>query len=219
MGFLVKVIGKALEDIKVFLDIAVENIIDGNIIAFPTDSVYGLGCDPTNLNAVKRLFNIKFRDASKGFLLLVYDIQEAEKIAEFNDPARKLADQFWPGELSLILKRKPQCIIPPVVSANEETIGLRVPKNEIIREILNLLKKKGNFGGIAGTSANYAGEEPSTDGQEISRKFLNPIDFIIDNGETRSKIPTTIVDCTKHEIDILREGKITREQIYEALSG
>jgi len=218
MGFLVKVIGKALEDIKVFLDIAVENIIDGNIIAFPTDSVYGLGCDPTNLDAVKRLFNIKFRDKSKGFLLLVYDVQEAEKIAKFNDPARKLANQFWPGELSLILNRKPQCIIPKEVSASKETIGLRVPKNKIIREILNILKNKGRVGGIVGTSANYAGEEPSTDGQEVSRKFLNPIDFIIDYGETISKIPTTIVDCTKTRIEILREGKITKEQIYEALS-
>jgi L-threonylcarbamoyladenylate synthase len=219
MGFLVKVIGKPIEEIEVFLDIAVENIIDGKIIAFPTNSVYGLGCDPINLDAVKRLFDIKFRDRAKGFLLLVYDIQEAEKIAEFNNDARKLANKFWPGELSLILKRKPQCIIPKEVSASEETIGLRVPKNKIIRGILTILKNKGIFAGIVGTSANYAGEEPSTDGQEVSRKFLNPIDFILDNGETLSKVPTTIVDCTKNEIEILREGKITKEQIYEALPG
>jgi L-threonylcarbamoyladenylate synthase len=218
MGFLIKVSGKSLEEIRVFLDVAVDKIIRGDIIAFPTNSVYGLGCDPNNLNAVRRLCGIKFREFSKGFLLLVYNIQTAKKIVEFTDIAENLAEKFWPGELTLILKRKAECIIPPEVVGSEETIGLRVPKNEVILEILKGLNDKGFFAGIVGTSANYSGEKPSVDGQEVARKFLQPIDLIIDAGESISKIPTTIVDCTQEEIKILREGKITREQIFEVIS-
>lgn len=218
MGFLVNVSKKPLDEVEMYLDIAVDNIIEGKVIAFPTNSVYGLGCDPTNMDAVDRLYQVKFRDRSKGFLLLVFDLQEAEKIAIFNETARRLADHFWPGELSLILKRKQDNIIPPEVTSSEETIGLRIPKNEIVREILNKLTERGEFGGIVGTSANYAGEPPCESGKEISNKILSPIDFIIDSGKIKSGIPTTIVDCTSSEIKILREGKIEKEEILQVLS-
>ncbi|TFF98531.1 MAG: threonylcarbamoyl-AMP synthase [Promethearchaeota archaeon] len=218
MGLLVNVSKKPIDEIEMFLNIAAETIIEGKIIAFPTDSVYGLGCDPTNMNAVNRLFQIKFRDHSKGFLLLVFNIQEAEKIVIFNEAARTLAEHYWPGELSLILKRHPQSIIPPEVSASKETIGLRVPKNEIIRQILNKLIEREAFGGIVGTSANYAGEPPCTSGKEISNKFLSPIDLIIDSGKSSSGTATTIIDCTDPEIKIIREGKIKEEEILQLLA-
>ncbi len=218
MGLLVRVSGKSVDEIDMFLNIAVDNIISGKIIGFPTNSVYGLGCDPTNVNTINRLYKIKFRDISKGFLLLVFNIGEVEKIAEVNDTARKLAAHFWPGELSLILKRKSYNIIPSEVTGNRDTIGLRVPENEIVREILNKLIIRGHFGGIVGTSANYAGEPPCTSGREISNTFLNPIDLIIDSGESKSGIPTTIVDCTDTDIKILREGKITEEEIRQVIS-
>lgn len=218
MGFLVKVKNKSIEEIEVFLDITIDNIIEGKIIGFPTNSVYGLGCDPTNLNAIKRLYRLKFRDPSKGFLLLVSDFEEAKKIAEFNKSALKLVSNYWPGQLTLILNKKRPSIIPKEVTANEDTIGLRVPENEIILEILKRLKNKGIFGGIVGTSANYSGEDPATSGQEVANKFLGPIDIIIDAGESESKVATTIVDCTKDQIEILREGKITQEKIREVIS-
>lgn len=218
MGFLLNVSKKSLDEVEMYLDIAVDKIIEGKVIAFPTNSVYGLGCDPTNMDAVERLYQIKFRDRSKGFLLLVFNAQEAEKIAILNDTARTLADQFWPGELTLILKRRPDNIIPSEVTSSEETIGLRVPKNEIVREILNKLTERGQFGGIVGTSANYAGEEPCESGKGISHKFLSPIDLIIDSGKISSGTPTTIVDCTSSEIKILREGKIKKEEVLQVLS-
>ena len=106
MGFLIKLAGKKLEEIEFYLNIAVENIIEGKVIAFPTDSVYGIGGDPQNLDVINRIYDIKFRDRSKGLLLLVSDYEEATKIAEFNDTAIKLANQYWPGQLTLILKKK-----------------------------------------------------------------------------------------------------------------
>jgi L-threonylcarbamoyladenylate synthase len=219
MGFLIKLAGKEIKDIKIYLDLAVEYIIEGKIIAFPTNSVYGIGGDPLNLAVVERLYDIKFRDRQKGFLLLVSDYEEAQKIAEFNDIAQKLAIKFWPGQLTLILKKRESNIISEVVTASHDTIGLRVPENKIILHILKTLKAKGYFGGIIGTSANYAGEPPSISGTEVSKKFLEPgrIDLIIDGGKAKSMIPTTIVDCTQSFINFIRLGKISEEEIRDFL--
>jgi len=218
MGFLIKLAGKELKKIKFYLDIAVENIIEGKVIAFPTDSVYGIGGDPQNLDVINRIYEIKFRERSKGLLLLVSDHEEANKIAEFNDTAKKLADRFWPGQLTLILKKKEPNIIPPEVTAFQKTIGLRIPENEIILNILKSLKERGHFGGIIGTSANYSGEPPSISGEEVTKKILSPIDLIIDGGKSKSKLPTTIVDCTTKKVKFLRIGAISDDEILEFLS-
>ncbi len=217
MGFLIKLANKKLRDIKLYLDIAVDNIIEGKVIAFPTNSVYGIGGDPQNLEVINRIYDIKFRDRAKGLLLLVSDFEEAKKIAEFNLTEKKLADKYWPGQLSLILKRKEPNIIPPEVTAFQNTIGLRVPENKIILSILKLLKERGYFGGIIATSANYSGEPPSLSGEEVIKKILSPIDLIIDGGKSKSKLATTIIDCTAEKIRFLRIGKITEEEILEFL--
>ena len=218
MGFLIKLAGKELKDVKFYLDIAVENILEGKVIAFPTDSVYGIGGDPQNLEVINRIYDIKFRDRSKGLLLLISDYEEATKIAEFNETARKLADKYWPGQLTLILNKKEPCIIPPEVTAFQDTIGLRVPENEIILNILQLLKSEGHYGGVIGTSANYSGEPPSISGEEVTKKILSPIDLIIDGGKSKSKLPTTIIDCTTTKVKFLRIGAISDEEILEFLS-
>ncbi len=218
MGFLIRLAGKELIDTDFYLQIAVENIIEGKIIAFPTNSVYGIGCDPLNLDVVERIFEIKFRDRSKGLLLLVSDFEEASKIVEFNEVAKRLADKYWPGQLTLILKRKEPNIIPLEVSAHQDTLGLRVPENKIILKILRILKEKGYLGGIIGTSANYSGEPPSISGDEVVKKLLSPIDLILDGGKSKSKTPTTIIDCTTQELKFLRIGKISREEINDYLS-
>ncbi len=218
MGFLVKLAGKKLKDIEVYLKTAVDFIVQGKIISFPTDSVYGIGGDPQNLEVINKIYDIKFRDRSKGLLLLVSDYEEATRIAEFNNIARKLAIKYWPGQLTMILKKKEPCIIPPEVTAFQNTIGLRVPKNEIILSILNLLKEEGHFGGIIGTSANYSGEPPSISGEEVTKKILSPIDYIVDGGKSKSKLPTTIIDCTSQKIKFLRIGEISEEEIADYLS-
>jgi len=213
MGLLLKIAGKKLEDIDVFLEKAVETVTNGGVIAFPTNSVYGLGGDPLNLEVVNRIYDIKYRDRSKGLLLLVADTEEAEKVADFNKTSYKLAERFWPGQLTLILKKKEPNIIPPEVTAFKNTIGIRVPENEIILTILKKLKIKGYFGGIIGTSANYSGEPPSISGGEVAKKFLTPIDLILDGGKTKTKVPTTILDCTSEELKLLRIGVLKEEEI------
>ena len=215
MGFLIKVKGKNIHELEFVLETAVENIIEGKLIAFPTNSVYGLGGDPLNVDVVNRIYDIKYRDRSKGLLLLVADTEEAKKIADFNKISSKLAERFWPGQLTLILKKKEPNIIPPEVTASKNTIGIRVPENEIILTILRKLKSKGYFGGIIGTSANYSGEPPSISGDEVAKKFLAPIDLIIDGGKTRTRISTTILDCTSEALKLLRVGVIKEDEIEE----
>jgi len=215
MGLLVKIAGKKLEEIDMFLEKAVEVINDGGIIAFPTNSVYGLGGDPLNIEVINRIYDIKYRDRSKGLLLLVADTEEAEKIADFSKISYKLAERFWPGQLTLILKKKEPNIIPSEVTASKNTVGIRVPENEIILAILKKLKSKGYFGGIIGTSANYSGEPPSISGNEVAKKFLTPIDLIIDGGKTRTRVSTTILDCTTEELKLLRIGVIKEEEIED----
>ncbi|MHA1458476.1 MAG: L-threonylcarbamoyladenylate synthase [Promethearchaeota archaeon] len=215
MGFLIKLKGKKIQDLEFVLETAVENIIEGKTIAFPTNSVYGLGCDPTNLIAIEKIYNIKYRDRAKGLLLLVADMEEAEKIADFSKIAYKLANRFWPGQLTLILNKKEPNIIPPEVTAGKNTIGIRIPENEIILTILKKLKIEGYFGGIIGTSANYSGEPPSISGDQVARKFLTPIDLILDGGKTKTKVSTTILDCTSDKLRLLRIGMVKEEEIEE----
>jgi L-threonylcarbamoyladenylate synthase len=218
MGLLIKVKGKPIEEIRYYLEFAAEYVIEGKVIGFPTDSVYGLGGDPQNPEVINKIFEIKFRDRSKGLLLLVSDIEEAKKIAEFNPLAKKLAESFWPGQLTLILKRKEPNIIPPELTAFKTTIGVRVPNNNIILEILKILKEERNFGGLIGTSANYSGEPPSISGDEVAKKFLSPIDLIIDGGKSHSKVATTIIDCSSNKTEILRVGVIKEEEILKVLN-
>lgn len=218
MGFLIRLSGKEEKEIELFLEIAADNIIEGKVISFPTNSVYGIGGDPQNLDLIERLFDIKFRDRSKGFLLLVSDYEEALKIAEFNSVAKRLANYFWPGQLTLILKRKEPNIIPLEVSAFKKTIGIRVPENKIILKILNILKSRGYFGGIIGTSANYSGEPPSISGDQVVKKILSPINLILDGGKSKSKLPTTIIDCTTEKLKFLRIGKISEEDVLRVLT-
>jgi L-threonylcarbamoyladenylate synthase len=215
MGFLIKLKGKKIQDLEFVFETAVDNIIEGKLIAFPTNSVYGLGGDPLNLEVINRIYDIKYRDRSKGLLLLVADTAEAEKVAEFNKTGYKLAERFWPGQLTLILKKKEPNIIPPEVTAFKNTIGIRVPENEIVLTILKKLKSKGYFGGIIGTSANYSGEPPSISGDEVAKKFLTPIDLILDGGKTKTKISTTILDCTSDKLKLLRIGAVKEEEIEE----
>ncbi|TXT56221.1 MAG: Threonylcarbamoyl-AMP synthase [Promethearchaeota archaeon] len=217
MGFLVTLKDEEDKDKEVFLEIAADYIIDGKLIAFPTNSVYALGGDPQNSSLFKRVCRIKFRGPEEGFILLVSDIYEAKKVGMFNETAEKLANKYWPGELTLVIEKKQPNIIPDEVTGSKEKIGLRVPENETILRILEILKEKGHFGGIIGTSANYSGEDPSTSGKEVARTFLGPIDLIIDGEESISKMPTTIVDCTTQKPEFLRIGKIPEDEILSYL--
>ncbi len=217
MGLLIRFSKKKDQELETYIDLIVDYILQGSLIAFPTNSVYGIGGDPFNVDLINRIYEIKYRDRNKGFLLLVSDFEEANKIALFNDNARKIAKKFWPGQLTIILKKKNDTPLPPELNSFQETIGLRIPENKTILRILQELKKRGHLGAIIGTSANFSGEPPSISGIEVSKAFMGAIDLIIDSGKAISKIPTTIVDLSSNSIKFLRIGKISEEEIRDAL--
>jgi L-threonylcarbamoyladenylate synthase len=218
MGLLIKIPENSQELIRFFSEYAADFIIEGKIIAFPTDTVYGIGGDPLNVEVIHKINEIKFREESKGLLLLVADIEEASKVAEFNTHSRILAEKYWPGQLTLILNKKKGSIIPPELTGYKDSIGVRVANNDILTCILGILRERGQFGGIIGTSANYSGESPSVSGDEVAKKIMSPIDLIIDGGKAKSKIASTIIDCTSAQPKIIREGYIKEDEILNLLN-
>lgn len=219
MGLLLRLSGDKDKD-KIFLERAADLIIEGDIFAYPTNTVYGLGGDPLNVEVVNRIFDIKLRNKEKGFPVLVSDLEEAKKIGEFNFIATQIAEKFWPGQVTVVVKKKLNSV-PKELTGNKTTIALRVPENEVVLTILNILKDRGVFGGIIGTSANISDEENIIRGEDISNLFFGQIDLILDAGETLAQIPSTIIDCSsatrKSELKFLRIGKIKQEEILGAI--
>jgi len=187
------------------VEIAVKTLQNGGIVVFPTDTVYGIGCDPYNADAIKTIYKIKKRDDSKLFPVLGYSREELEKIVEFDDKSKKIADKFWPGQVTLILKIKDEKIKK---SLNlEEKIAVRIPKNRCIMSLLKNCKL------LVGTSANISGTSSFKDPSEC-RNNITGYDVFIDDGIIQSSGESTVVEIDDG-IKILREGVVSKESILE----
>jgi len=189
-------------DIKV----AIKKIKDGGIIVFPTDTVYGIGCDPYNKKTISRLYEIKKRKKTKPFPILGVSKTELEKIAEFNTLEEKIAEKFWPGQVTLVLKVKDEKIRQSLCL--DKKIAVRVPNNQCVLSLLKECKL------LVGTSANISGTTPFTDPNECS-KNLTRYDLLIDGGIIPSQSESTIVEIVGGDIKILREGSVPEKEIRE----
>ena len=189
-------------DIKV----GIKKIKDGGIVVFPTDTVYGIGCDPYNKKAVSRLYEIKKREKTKPFPVLGISKMELEKIAEFNTMEEKIAEKFWPGQVTLILKVKDEKIRQTLCL--DKKIAVRVPNNQCVLSLL----KECKF--LVGTSANISGTAPFTDPNECSKNRLR-YDLLIDGGIIPSQGESTIVEIVENDIKILRAGHVSEKEIRE----
>ncbi len=188
------------------IQIASKAINDGAIVVFPTDTVYGLGCNPYNHEAVLSLYEIKKRKKTKSFPVIGYSKKELEKIAEFNPLEEKIADKFWPGPITLILKVKDKEIQKSLEL--EEKIAVRVPNNQCILALLKECKL------LVATSANISGTAPFNDPEECG-KNLSGYDLLIDGGVISSKGESTIVEIENNDMKVLRKGSISEEMIKE----
>ena len=189
-------------DIKV----AIKKIKDGGIIVFPTDTVYGIGCDPYNKKTISRLYEIKKRKKTKPFPVLGVSKTELEKIAEFNTLEEKIAEKFWPGQVTLILKVKDEKIRQTLCL--DKKIAVRVPNNQCVLSLL----KECKF--LVGTSANISGTAPFTDPNECSKNIIR-YDLLIDGGIIPSQGESTIVEIVEDDIKILRAGHVSEKEIRE----
>jgi L-threonylcarbamoyladenylate synthase len=189
---------------------AVDVLKNGGLVAFPTDTVYGLGALAFDIQAIERLYVVKGRNNTKAIALLIGSVSELDQVAvDVSKSSMKLADKFWPGPLTLILNRHPQL---PDVLAPLPTIGVRVPNHPLA---LALLERTGP---LAVTSANLAGKSNASTTQEVLSQLDGRIHLILDGGRSPGGVPSTIVDCTTPELKILRPGPISKREFKRALA-
>jgi L-threonylcarbamoyladenylate synthase len=190
---------------------AVSVLRAGGLVAFPTETVYGFGADASNAAAVRKIFEAKGRPATHPLIVHLADaVQLASWAREVPAPARALARKFWPGPLTVILRRGPG--VNDVVTGGQDTVALRVPSHPLA---LQLLARFG--GGVAAPSANRHGRVSATTAEHVRREFGSAVDCVLDGGETRIGIESTIVDLSGEKPALLRPGWITAAEIEEAL--
>lgn len=182
----------------------------GGVIVYPTDTVYGLGADPLNERAVLRVFKVKERSLSKPLPVLISNLHVGRSFGEFNDRALKLAKRFWPGPLTIVVRKKEH--IPSIITGGREGIGLRIPNYKVTLKLIELCG-----GAIIGTSANKSGFKASKSAEEALRILNGKVDLILDAGPSPGGVPSTIVDITQDVVKITRIGPISPQEIEKTL--
>jgi L-threonylcarbamoyladenylate synthase len=180
------------------------------LVAFPTDTVYGVGALAFDGNSVESIYAAKDRPIEKAIPVLIADAEDMDQVGmDIPDVARRIAARFFPGPLTCLIPKQPT--LPQAVSA-VPTVGVRVPDHEIARALLRAA------GPMAVTSANISGQPSPSTAEEVFAQLNGRIPLIIDGGKTPGGIPSTVVDCSNNEIKILRQGPITLEEIMSKLS-
>lgn len=193
-------------------DEVVSLLSNGGIIAFPTDTAYGLGCDPFNEGAVNRIFAVKGRADTKPILLLVDSIPMAESVSLPTDTFYGVANRFWPGPLTIILRAAVS--LPENVTAGTKTIGIRWPIAAFATTIVTRLGKP-----ITGTSANRSGAPSTVTADEVRGQIGESVDVLVDGGVLPSRGGSTLLDLTVDPPVVLREGPVTFDALSQFFSG
>ena len=199
---------------------AAKALKDGHLVAFPTETVYGLGADATNSDAVARIYSVKGRPADHPLIVHIADMQDMDKWAiDIPEYAIKLAREFWPGPMTLVLKRSG--LAKDFITGGQDTVGVRVPDQPIALALLEEYKKLGGAG-VAAPSANRFGAVSPTTAQAVEDEIsvhLESEDLILDGGPSQVGVESTIIDCTGIDPRILRLGAVTAEQVKATAGG
>ncbi|MCS7135234.1 MAG: L-threonylcarbamoyladenylate synthase [Candidatus Aenigmarchaeota archaeon] len=197
---------------EILINKALRVLKTGGVIIYPTETVYGLGADATNHSAVNRIFEIK-KDKFTPILVAVSSVEMAKKYVWWNKYADALAKKYLPGPLSLLLSLRDKSIDERIYQGGIK-IGIRIPKNEFVLELLR------NFGKpITSTSASLPGKKHPTRVEEIDEEVKRKVDLVIDKGECEFKLPSTIVDISSYPPKLIREGVIKFEEIMKVVEG
>lgn len=200
--------GKILEFSPEVAELAGEIVKTGGMIIYPTDTVYGIGCNPLNDKAVKRVYEIK-RRSGKPFPILVDGIESARRLGIFDEYSLKLAYKFWPGPLTIIVKVSEDIRGSPALLGGD-TVGLRMPSS---LQALEIIRKSG--GALVGTSANFTGEPAPRSFREIDKEIVKLVELAIDGGRCVFGNPSTVIEMRDGKIRILREGALSPQEIKE----
>ena len=192
------------------LILCAEMIKKGELVAFPTETVYGLGTDGLNVEACRKIFAAKCRPSDKPLSLHVASIEMASEIAVITAQAEKLFKKFLPGALTIILSKNK--IVPDFVTCGRASVGIRFPANEVALSLIRLANVP-----IAAPSANLSGKEPPKTAREVFENLSGRIPLILDGGACEFGISSTIIDLTGEKPQIIRHGAISEEKIWEEL--
>jgi L-threonylcarbamoyladenylate synthase len=184
----------------------------GRLVAFPTETVYGLGADATNDDAVAAVFAAKQRPDFNPLIIHVAGVAAARALVEFNDIADRLADRFWPGALSLVLPRRADCPVSLLAGAGLDTLALRVPDHAIARALLAAAGCP-----IAAPSANISGDISPTLAAHVTGSLGSAVDLVLDGGPCRVGVESTVLDLTGNTPVMLRPGGVTHEALEDAI--
>ena len=189
---------------------AFKELWNGELVAFPTDTVYGLGAFAFDAKAIQKLYEVKGRENSKAIPILLSKAGQLSQVTNGMNPmAQRLAGRFWPGPLTLVVPRHPD--LPEIISPTP-TIGVRMPDNPVALALIDLT------GPLAVTSANLSGQPSALDAQEAYEQLNGRIPLILDGGRTRAGIASTVVDCTQDELVVLRQGPLSEQELRQALT-
>jgi L-threonylcarbamoyladenylate synthase len=186
---------------------------NGGVIIYPTDTVYGIGCDPFNDRAVKRIFDIKRRLPRKALPVLSYSIEDLEQIVEISESVRKLARSFWPGPLTIICPLSSRTLFSPRLTAHDSSLAVRIPGNPCTLSLLKVCHY------LVGTSANISGESSLKSPLQLSSTTLGDFDALLDGGTLDGYSHSTMIRLGEEDtLTFVRDGPITESDILTALS-
>jgi L-threonylcarbamoyladenylate synthase len=187
-------------------------IANGGVIAFRTDTLYGLGADPFNPQAVARVRHLKGGEENKPILLLIADEKQVDRFSSIQPPGfAALTKRFWPGPLTIVIKARDD--LPEALTAGGGTIGVRLPDNVQVRDLVRTCG-----GALTATSANPSGKLPALTAAEVEDYFPRDVDLIIDGGEVLMSDPSTVLDLSGIGVQIIREGVVPRKLLAKFLS-
>ncbi len=192
------------------IDVVVSELKCGNIVVLPTDTIYGIACDALNEEAIEKVFKIKGRNYNKPLNLHLNKKSDINKYAYIsNNMESKIIDKLMPGALTLVMKKKNT--VSNILTSNLNTVGIRIPDNDLISDIIDKLGSP-----LVLTSANISNEKPLKNIKEISK--IKDIKYVVDMGPLNNGIESTVIKVENNKVIILREGKISKEEIENILN-
>jgi L-threonylcarbamoyladenylate synthase len=186
-------------------------IAAGGVVAFRTDTFYGLGADPFNAEALRRLKKLKGRDDGKPILVIISDAAQALRfMAGRSELFDRLSAKYWPGPLTIVVRARRE--VPAELTAGTETVGIRLPDDERARVFVQICG-----GALTATSANLSGEPPAQTAQQVALSFPDGLGLILDGGEARGGQPSTVLDLSGPEPRLIRAGALSKQALEETL--
>ena len=183
-------------------------IVSGGVVAFRTDTFYGLGADPLNPSAIRKIKELKGREDGKPILPLISDDDQVDRFIQQSEFFKLVARGHWPAPLTLIGAARPE--VPIELTAGTNSLGVRLPDDDNVRALVRACG-----GALTATSANVSGQPPARTAQEVANYFPLGIDLIVDGGEATATEPSTVLDVSKSEPRLVREGAISRAELKE----